>query len=162
KHKVEVLCEGQQVVTHGVHPDTGRPYTWHHDEPGEIARDDLPHLSAALAADYIAKAAEYMKGRGWTVQGAANGQAAAAAPPGPRFDDIYGGHNREQHYARAALDGCAAELARTAEGERNDKLNKCAFRMGTMTARGWIDRDEIFRCLFSAARACGYVADDGE
>src|SRR5262249_2812846 len=110
----------------------------------------------------IARAAEHMKGRGWTVQGAANGHAVAAAPPRPGFDDIYGGDRREQKYARAALDGCAAELAGTAEGERNDKLNKCAFRMGTMTARGWIDRDEVVRCLLNAAQACGYIADDGE
>jgi hypothetical protein len=163
KHKVEVLCDGQQVVTHGIHPDTGRPYTWHHGEPGETARDDLPHLSAVVAADYIAKAVEYMKGRGWTGQ-RANGQGhtAATAQISPEFDAIYGGASREQKYARAALDGCAAELAQTPEGERNNRLNKCAFRMGTMTARGWIDRNEVFRCLLNAAHACGYVADDGE
>lgn len=164
KHKVEILCDGQQVVTHGLHPDTGRPYTWHNGEPGDVARDDLPYMSAALAADYIAKAIEHMKSCGWTVQGAANGQghAAATAQFNPGFDDLYGGDSREQNYARAALVGCAGELAKTAKGERNEKLNKCAFRMGTMTARGWLGRDEAFQSLLSAAHACGYVADDGE
>jgi hypothetical protein len=164
KHKVEILCDGQQVVTHGLHPDTGGPYTWHHGEPGYVVRDDLPYMSAALADNYIAKATEHLKSRGWTVQGAVNwqGHTAATAQFSPGFDDLYGGDSREQKYARAALVGCAAELAKTATGERNEKLNKCAFRMGTITARGWIERDEAFRSLLSAAHACGYVADDGE
>ena len=164
KHKVEILCDGQQVVTHGLHPDTGRLYTWHYGEPGNVVRDDLPRMSAALATEYIGTAAEHMKCRGWTVQRAANGQghAAATALLSPGFDDIYGGDNREEKYARAALDGCAAELARTTKGERNEKLNKSAFRLGTMIARGWVSRDEAFRSLLNAAHACGYVADDGE
>lgn len=28
RHKVELLCEGQQFVAYGVHPDTGKPYAW--------------------------------------------------------------------------------------------------------------------------------------
>src|SRR5258706_9419913 len=29
KNKVEVLCDGQQIVVFGTHPDTGKPYAWH-------------------------------------------------------------------------------------------------------------------------------------
>src|SRR5262249_49084338 len=164
KHKVEILCDGQQVVTYGLHPDTGRPYRWHYGEPGNVMRDDLPHMSAALAAEYIGNAVEHMKCRGWTVQRAANGRGhtGATALLSPGFDDIYGGDSREEKYARAALDGCAAELARTAKGERNEKLNKSAFRIGTMTIRGWVSKDEAYRSLLNAAHACGCVADDGE
>src|SRR5262249_227719 len=60
KHKVEILCDGQQVVTHGLHPDTGRPYTWLYGEPGNVMRDDLPRMSAALASEYIRNAVEHM------------------------------------------------------------------------------------------------------
>ena len=35
EHKIEVLCNGQQVVVDGVHPDTHRPYTWHGGRPGK-------------------------------------------------------------------------------------------------------------------------------
>ena len=51
---------------------------------------------------------------------------------------------RERLYAHAALDGCADELAQAPNGERNDTLNKKAFRLGTMVARGWIS---LPRCL---------------
>jgi hypothetical protein len=57
KHHVEVLGDGQQVVVFGKHPETGGNYTWHLGEPGAVAHDDLPHISAALAAQYIAKTA---------------------------------------------------------------------------------------------------------
>jgi hypothetical protein len=37
--KLEFLGDGQQVVVHGVHPDTGHAYEWSHDgNPGEIRR----------------------------------------------------------------------------------------------------------------------------
>jgi hypothetical protein len=45
---------------------------------------------------------------------------------------------------------------------RNDILNKKAFRLGTMTAGGWIDRTEVIDTLFTAAEACGLNSDDGE
>lgn len=45
---------------------------------------------------------------------------------------------------------------------RNDKLNKVAFRLGTMVARNWISRAEVESRLFAAAINCALVADDGE
>src|SRR5262249_4041571 len=56
----------------------------------------------------------------------------------------------------------ADELAHTAPGERNDTLNKKAFRLGTMVARGWISADEVADALLAAADACGLHQDDGE
>src|SRR5262249_53429076 len=122
---------------------------------GNVTRDDLPHMSAALAAEYIGNAVEHMKCRGWTVQRAANGQGHTAATTllSPGFEEIYGGDSREQKYARAALDGCAAELAKTAKGERNEKLNKSAFRIGTMTVRGWVSKDEAYRSLLKTLKS---------
>ena len=69
---------------------------------------------------------------------------------------------RERLYAHAALDGCADEVAKAARGERNDTLNKKAFRLGTMVARGWVSSAEVFDALFAAASACGLSDDDGE
>jgi Bifunctional DNA primase/polymerase, N-terminal len=34
--KVELLGDGQRVVVHGIHPETGRPYGWHGGEPGAV------------------------------------------------------------------------------------------------------------------------------
>jgi Bifunctional DNA primase/polymerase, N-terminal len=40
--KIEVLCDGAQVLVDGIHPDTARPYSWHGGRPGEdFKRHDL-------------------------------------------------------------------------------------------------------------------------
>jgi len=55
--KLELLCDGQQIVVDGIHPDTRRAYSWHGGKPGEIKREDLPYLSEedanALVADCV-------------------------------------------------------------------------------------------------------------
>jgi putative DNA primase/helicase len=70
--------------------------------------------------------------------------------------------NRQERYAQAALDGIAQEVAATGQGERNNKLNAAAFRMGTMAARSWIGANTITGRLLDASAACGLLADDGE
>jgi hypothetical protein len=60
---VEVLCDGQQIVCFGVHPDTGRPYEWHPHPPTK--RSDLPVLDAAVAREIISRAKGIMEGAGW-------------------------------------------------------------------------------------------------
>jgi Virulence-associated protein E/Bifunctional DNA primase/polymerase, N-terminal len=70
-------------------------------------------------------------------------------------------HIRGSAYAAAALNGCAKELAATAPGGRNNRLNELAFRLGTMVARGWISRSQVEQVLLEAARACGLVKEDG-
>ena len=47
--KIELMCDGQQVVVAGVHPDTGKPYTWFGGDLTEVSRYDLPHLNEAEA-----------------------------------------------------------------------------------------------------------------
>jgi RecA-family ATPase len=161
RHRVEVLCDGQQVVVLGTHPGTGKPYSWHGGEPGDVARADLPELTQKVAGEFIARAAAIMRARGWTEEPRKSNGAHHGGDTGDEFDAIYGG--RERKYALAALQGCADELASMApDSGRNDKLNALAFRLGTMSARGWISRDEVTDRLFQAAAACRLVADDGE
>jgi Bifunctional DNA primase/polymerase, N-terminal len=47
--KLEFLCDGQQVVVYGVHPDTGKPYSWFDGAPGEVRHEELPLISAEEA-----------------------------------------------------------------------------------------------------------------
>ena len=158
---VEVLGDGQQIIVHGVHPETGKDYAWHGGEPGDVMRADLPMLTEALAHKFIEQATAVMDAAGWVrkveIKPKPNGNVATDA----EFDALYGG--REQKFAQAALDGCAQELQGMAPNSgRNDKLNKIAFRLGTMIARGWIGRAEGEDRLLAAAAACGLVTDDGE
>jgi hypothetical protein len=45
EHKIEILCDGQQVIAFGEHPDTKQPYRWHGGEPGAIRLDELPYVN---------------------------------------------------------------------------------------------------------------------
>jgi RecA-family ATPase len=162
RHRVEVLCDGQQIVVSGTHPGTGKPYSWHGGQPGDVARADLPELTEIVAREFVTNAAALMRARGWTEEvRKSNGAHHHDAGGDDEFDSIYGA--RERKYALAALQGCADELAAMAPNSgRNDKLNALAFRLGTMSVHGWISRTEVTERLLQAAAACGLVADDGE
>ena len=62
---VEVLGDGQQIIVFGTHPDTGKDYSWHGGEPGDVARADLPVLTEAMARDFIERATAVMDAAGW-------------------------------------------------------------------------------------------------
>jgi hypothetical protein len=157
-HKVEVLCSGQQIVVHGIHPTTQAPYTWQGAEPGRgLKRNALPLLSADKAIEFIAAAEQCMAAHGWTPKKKVNGRLFDATCNNQTIAS-----ERERVYARATLEGCSDELARATPGERNDTANKKAFRLGTMVARGWISADEVLVSLLRAADACGLNQDDGE
>ena len=60
---------------------------------------------------------------------------------------------RGRAYAEQALHEIEAELTATREGERNERLYKAAFRLGTMAARGWLAEAEIrTRCTAPVRR----------
>jgi hypothetical protein len=69
---------------------------------------------------------------------------------------------RERVFAAAALTNLADALASTAPGQRNRKLYDCAFRLGTMIARGWIDRIVVANALWTSCRTNGLTTDDGD
>jgi Bifunctional DNA primase/polymerase, N-terminal len=51
--KIEFLCDGQQFVAAGIHPDTGKPYAWPLGNPINIARDDLPDINEVEAKTLV-------------------------------------------------------------------------------------------------------------
>jgi hypothetical protein len=51
--KVELLASGQQLVVHGIHPETREPYRWFGGSPWTIAHDELPYISAEEARHLI-------------------------------------------------------------------------------------------------------------
>ena len=56
--KLEMLGDGQQVVVHGIHPDTHKPYAWFGGEPWQLAHDDLPYISVEEAQALVKDAAD--------------------------------------------------------------------------------------------------------
>jgi hypothetical protein len=51
--KIEFMGNGQQVVAAGIHPDTGKPYTWPLGNLTDVARDALPEISEAEAKQLV-------------------------------------------------------------------------------------------------------------
>ena len=51
--KLELLCDRQQLVVHGIHPQTARAYTWFGGTPWTVPRDELPLIDAKQAGKLI-------------------------------------------------------------------------------------------------------------
>jgi hypothetical protein len=60
KDRLEFLADGQQFVAFGIHPDTGRPYTWDGGEPGEVKVTDLPPITETEARELMEDAADLL------------------------------------------------------------------------------------------------------
>jgi putative DNA primase/helicase len=147
-HKVEVLADGQQFIADGVHPDTGKPYTWQGGDLLSVPHERLPLLDLATARCFIGKAAAVMTSAGWTEIGKTNGN----------INDKIG----STIYGRTALKNeCAALAGMPKDSGRNDLLNKAAFNMFQLVNGGHLNENMVRTELFAAATACGLVAEDG-
>lgn len=64
--KVEILGDGQQFVSHAVHPDTRRPYKWVDDAgPHTMDRDELSELTEDDARRIVAEFERHVTEIGW-------------------------------------------------------------------------------------------------
>jgi putative DNA primase/helicase len=81
-HKVEVLCDGQQFVCEGIHPDTHMPYRWA-DNVGllNVAHEHLPLLNEATARRFIAEATRIMLAIGYEQTSGGNGKPKTSDKP---------------------------------------------------------------------------------
>jgi putative DNA primase/helicase len=50
---IEFLCDGQQMVCSGIHPDTKQPYTWRNGHPPDVKRSDLIYITEDTARDIV-------------------------------------------------------------------------------------------------------------
>lgn len=58
--KVELLCDGQQIVVAGIHPDTNKPYTWPAGDIADLARDNLPEIDEVEARRLVEEIVELL------------------------------------------------------------------------------------------------------
>jgi putative DNA primase/helicase len=65
EHQLEILCEGQQLATYGIHPETCQPYTWPSARPGKTPRTSLPLLTPEAAQTLVNRAKALFAERGW-------------------------------------------------------------------------------------------------
>jgi hypothetical protein len=67
EQKIELLCKGQQVIVHGIHPDTGGMYEWSDGHPGKVKHDELVPISETDAHALIDALAGVMQGHGYQI-----------------------------------------------------------------------------------------------
>jgi bifunctional DNA primase/polymerase-like protein/primase-like protein len=58
KHPIEVLALGNQFVAYGIHPGTGKPYSWPMDTPDDTDVSELPEVTEKQAQEWLEKAFE--------------------------------------------------------------------------------------------------------
>jgi hypothetical protein len=134
-HKVEILCDGQQLVADGIHPDTGRPYEWARDQsPVTTPCTDLPELDEAEARELLGLISDMLRERfGFELMPAANGHAAALSDA----SDMTG--------TRASID-VETRLANIRYGDIHDTWRDC---VGSLLRKG-MRADDIYRRLLQA------------
>jgi hypothetical protein len=151
--KLELLCDGQQCVVAGIHPDTGQSYSWHGGELGQIKLGELPYLTEAEARTLIDDAvALLVREHGYTQpenkqKSTGNGHEADWAT---HIAEIIAG--RELHDNLTAL---AAELIASGMGEAAavNFLRDLLAQSNTPRGQRFDDRlAEIPRLVASAAR----------
>ena len=151
-HRVEVLCDGQQFIADGTHPDTGKPYQWKNNaDLSSVARKQLPIMDEALAHQIIDCAANIMRDGGW-IEIDTKGNAKTTHKM----------NGSKSLWAQAALNGECEKVRNAAHHTRNDTLNAAAFALGQTIGGGELDRTAVEQHLFEAARICGLVDDDGQ
>jgi hypothetical protein len=64
-HKLEILGVGQQLVVDGIHPDTGKPYTWPGPAPWDVPATELIALTQGQARAWLDEATALLVKRGW-------------------------------------------------------------------------------------------------
>jgi hypothetical protein len=151
-HKIEVLCDGQQFIADGVHPDTGKAYTWQNGDLLSVPHERLPLIDEATARQFIARARKIIIAAGWTEIGKGNGKTKNKTS-NKTGSTIYG---------RTALKNeCAALTSMAKDSGRNDALNRAAFNMFQLVESKDLNENLVRTELFAAAKACGLVAEDG-
>jgi hypothetical protein len=155
EQRIEILASGQQIVLFGPHKETRRLYTWHGGEPGAVKREELPYVRKGDVEAFLDAATELLIKK-FNFELVDNKQQVKAPQ---KLNGAAG--IRERAYAAATLDGCTEELTAATSGSRNELLNKLAFRLGRMIARGWLKRADVEETLLEAMHGNGAVADDG-
>jgi putative DNA primase/helicase len=78
KAQVEILGLGQQFVADGIHPETGRQYTWPDRSPLNLSFEQVPEVSEDQLRDFLVLAEEAIRRAGGSEKRAAR---APGMPP---------------------------------------------------------------------------------
>ena len=121
--KIDFRGDGGQVVYPGsIHPETGRMYEW---APGRsLGEIEIAPLPATLEK-----------------------QVTRTPTPNGGSAEPQLGLAQTTPYGRKALQGETQRVQEATEGQRNDTLNRAAYKLGQLTEGGELDRKEALEAL---------------
>jgi AAA domain/Bifunctional DNA primase/polymerase, N-terminal len=140
RHPIEVLGLGNQVVAHGIHPGTGKPYSWPDKSPEEVKRDDLPEITSIQIEDFLG--ACWFEGLIPTSE--AVDRPKRQKPPA----------HPVRYYERTLSQACE-QIATAREGKRNKTLSEKAGILLRMCEAGTGSPDEVRDRLRASAETAG-------
>jgi hypothetical protein len=142
--KIEFLCRDQQIIVHGVHPDTHEMYQWSNGSPGNTRRDELPLIDEAEAQTLVNDIVAVMLNHGYQrFDGRKDNGAAPGSPNGASDDwgDLYA-NILAGHDLHDSLRGLSARLikAGTDPGAVVNTLRSLMERSEAPRDKRWKDR----------------------
>ena len=142
--KLEVLCDGQQFVAFGIHPDTRRPYEWEDDlSPLTVERSELPYINEDEARELVQAAVKLLVDH--------FGYRLPPAPELAQFTPLPKGPVNSSRYASSALERACTAIGCAACGEQEATLNRESFSIGALAGAGILDRAAALDQITSAA-----------
>jgi hypothetical protein len=102
--KLELLCDGQQLVVDGIHPETRKAYTWFGGEPWRIRRDELPYIHEHEARQLIADATSLLTNAHGYTHTAAAPKSNGGIRPGNGGEALWKYHLDNIRHGRALHD----------------------------------------------------------
>ena len=142
-HKIEILCQGQQMAAFGIHPDTGQRFTWEPEDPTTVHRDELPELTEGMARRFLAVCDRRLEANRWEV----------LSIDRPRISDwrkplTEGNVNR-------SVEGLINTILNAREGTRNDILFWAACRLANLVERRALTRRNAYGMAIEAGTRAG-------
>jgi hypothetical protein len=123
--KIELLCDGQQMVVDGIHPDTRQPYHWNGaGAPGAVKYEELPYLHPEEAQNLVDDVVELL----------CRSYGYSRGPEHSRKNKANGGDRDGDGEPQAAIEKVTAALAVIPNDEDWDGWNNIG--MATWLATG--------------------------
>jgi hypothetical protein len=135
----EFLCDGQQFVAFGRHPDTGTDYRWWPADtnPTTVLREELPYIDEAGARALVEQLVDLLVRECGFARPEERQERAVYEPRGD-------GASRSPRAVRASVDGLIrVVLGGTPDLDRNKKLFWAACRVRDMAASKELAGEEV-------------------
>jgi putative DNA primase/helicase len=151
---IDVRGEGGYVILPPSQRPDGKAYAWGDGRP--VLKDELPAKAPPALLDCILRS-----GRWAPEPTTRNADAAKSHVQRPVGQPGLAGDVAVERYVLAALNNEIRDVEQAGPGERNNRLNLAALRLGEFVAAGVLHEDEVCAKLRAAAEANGLVRDDG-